>query len=87
MCDGLCDLVQFVQFKKLEKHPLRSVTFSNTPPLGFFTFFKLQKYQIAQSISCAYLIIKYQNDIEDILIKVYLGPCQVSMMEFFCKKA
>ena len=26
--DVLCDLVSFVQFKKHEKHPWRSVTFS-----------------------------------------------------------
>ena len=28
ICDVLCDLVLFVQFKKREKHPWRSVTFS-----------------------------------------------------------
>ena len=28
-CDTLRDLVPFVQFKKREKHPWRSVTFSN----------------------------------------------------------
>ena len=27
-CDALHDLVTFVQFKKREKHPWRSVTFS-----------------------------------------------------------
>ena len=53
--------VPFVQFKKHEKHPRRSVNFRkvtgfiqpatkiNTPPWVFFTFFKLHKcYQIAQ---------------------------------------
>ena len=47
----------FVQFKKREKHPWRSVTFSkvtgtksNTPPWVFFTLLKLYKwYQIAQN--------------------------------------
>ena len=29
-CDALHDLVPFVQFKKREKHPWRSVPFSNT---------------------------------------------------------
>ena len=61
ICGALRDLVQFVQFKKREKHPWRSVNFSklqaspcnftkiNTPPWVFFTFFKLYKwYQIAQ---------------------------------------
>ena len=28
ICDALCDLVPFLQFKKREKHPKRSVTFS-----------------------------------------------------------
>ena len=28
MCDALRDLVAFVQFKKREKHPWRSVNFS-----------------------------------------------------------
>ena len=28
ICDPLRDLLQFVQFKKLEKHPWKSVTFS-----------------------------------------------------------
>ena len=51
------DLLPFVQFKKREKHPWRSVNFSkaetcnftkiNAPPRVFFTFFKLDKrYQI-----------------------------------------
>ena len=63
--DVLRDLVPSVQFKKREKHPWRSVTFSplvkleaaynftksNTPPWLFFTLFKLYKwYQTAQSI-------------------------------------
>ena len=46
------DLVAFAQFKKREKHPWRSVTFSkvvgltksNTPPWEFSTFFKLYKW-------------------------------------------
>ena len=32
-CDPLHDLVPFAQFKKREKHPWRSVTFSNV--VGF----------------------------------------------------
>ena len=56
---ALCDLVPFVQFKKHEKHPWRSVNFSdaynftkiNTPPWVFFTFLKLYKrHQIAHRI-------------------------------------
>ena len=49
-CDALRDLVSFVQFKKLEKHPSRSVTFSKV--WVFSTFFELYKwYQIAQNIT------------------------------------
>ena len=52
ICGALHGLVRFVQFKKREKHPWKSVTFSNTPPWMFFTFFKLYKwYQTAQRIS------------------------------------
>ena len=55
--NALRDLVPFTQFEKLEKHPWRSVTFSNvagfkTPPWVFFKFFKLYKlYQMAQRIT------------------------------------
>ena len=38
MCDALRDLVAFVQFKKREKHPWRSVNFSKVAG------FKLQFY-------------------------------------------
>ena len=55
ICGALLDLVAFVQFKKREKHPWRSVNFStkiHTPPWVFFTFFKLYKCnQIAQRIT------------------------------------
>ena len=54
ICDVLLDLVPFVQFKKREKHPWRSITFtkSNASPWVLFTFFKLYKwYQIAQHIT------------------------------------
>ena len=55
ICDALRDLVIFSQFKKHEKHPRRSVTFSkfagsacnftktNAPPWVLFTFFRLYK--------------------------------------------
>ena len=51
ICDALRDLVPFLQFKKREKQPWRSVNFTkiNTAPWVFFTFFKLYKwYQISQ---------------------------------------
>ena len=53
ICDVLRDVVPFVQFKKREKHPWKSVTFSKVVGLAcnftkndtssgvFFTFFKL----------------------------------------------
>ena len=44
------DLQLFVQFKKREKYPQRSVTFSKVPQV-FFTFLNLYKcYQITQHI-------------------------------------
>ena len=52
-CGALRDLVPFVQFKKREKHPWRSVNFNtkiNTPTWVLFTFLKLYKWcQIAKS--------------------------------------
>ena len=67
MCAVLSDLVPFVQFKKREKHPWRSVNFSkaacnfikiNTPPWVFFTVFKFYKwYQIGQRIK--YVFFRY----------------------------
>ena len=54
----LHNFVPFVQIKKREKHPWRSLllacnfTKSNTPPWVFFTFFKLYRwYKIAQRIT------------------------------------
>ena len=45
ICGALRDLIPFLQFKKREKHPWRSVTFSKvagfSPPWVLFTFFKL----------------------------------------------
>ena len=51
--DVLRDLVPFVQFKKCEKHPWRSVTLVKLQNFGlFFTVFKLCKwYQITQCIT------------------------------------
>ena len=52
VCDALRNLVSFARFKKREKHPSRSVTFSKVAGWVFFKSFKLYKwYQIAQSIT------------------------------------
>ena len=49
LCGALRDLVPFVQLKKREKHPWRSVNFSK---VAGFKFFKLYKwYQIVQRIT------------------------------------
>ena len=66
------------QFKKREKYPWRSVTYSkvlgfslgstnsNNSPLAFFTFFNLRKwYQIARSIT-------YERPTKDIVILTIL---------------
>ena len=51
ICGALHNLVPFVQFKKREKQPWKSVTF-NTHQRVIFTFFTLYKWhQIAQSIT------------------------------------
>ena len=57
ICDVLCNLASFVEFKKREKHPWRSDTFSKvagfsnviksmTPAWVFCTFFKLYKWYL-----------------------------------------
>ena len=57
ICDALHDLIPFVQFKKREKHPSMSVTFSkvavksNTPPWVFFTFSKLYKWYKCNNVN------------------------------------
>ena len=64
ICDALRDLLSFEQFKKREKHPRRSIPFSEVaaaafdfPPWVFFMFFKLYKwYQIVQSVSFALVV-------------------------------
>ena len=88
-CVVLRDLVPFVQFKKLEKHPWRSVTFSkacnftksNSPLWVFFTFLKLFKwYQIAQSITCIQLkflpFLSGTGEVNNILLECPLLVCR-----------
>ena len=73
-CDALRDLVPFAQFKKREKHPWMSITFSkvagfyftksNAPLWVFFTFFKLYKwYQIAHHIIHINLLVNNFNHV------------------------
>ena len=52
ICDALRDLMSFVQFKKREKDPWRSVTL--TPLLVFFTFLKLCKWYKIASLAKLY---------------------------------
>ena len=69
--DALRSLVPFVQFKKREKHPWRSLTFSkitcnfnknNTLQWMFLTFFKFYEwYQIAQSVSIKDCTVESHN--------------------------
>ena len=40
ICDALHDLEPFMQFKKREKHPLRSVTFSKDADLSLQLYLK-----------------------------------------------
>ena len=62
--DALLGLVSFVLFKKREKHPWSSVTFStksNTPSWVLFRFLKLYKrYRIVQRITNIFCDIGFQ---------------------------
>ena len=69
-CDAWPNLVLFVQFKKREIHPWKSVTFSKVGSLlkvtllygCFFKFFKLYIwYQIVQNFSIHVIHIAYSN--------------------------
>ena len=91
LSDVLRNLVQFLRFKKREKHAWRSVTFgkSNTPSWMFFTFFKLYKwYQIAQNIT--YISGMFNPFVESLSMTRELGinlfyttiPCLNSVKEF-----
>ena len=69
ICGVLCDLVSFLQFKKHEKHPWRSVTFrawnfikSDTLPWVFFTLFKFVQRALYKSRNTCHLVfIKKQT--------------------------
>ena len=73
ICGALRNSVHFVQFKKRENHPWRSVTKINTPPWVFFTVFKLYKwYQIEQrttyiqASACESLIlVEFEFEVRD----------------------
>ena len=78
--DAFRNLVRFVQFQKLEKHPWRSVSLdcnlnkSNTPPWVFFEFFKLYKWnQIAQSIFSEYTVNWFKSYLSNRSFLVILG--------------
>ena len=71
-CDILRDYVPLIQFKNVKTHmkecylqesfQLQACNFtkSNTPPLIFFTFFKLYKWhQIAQHITIMHITVSY----------------------------
>ena len=99
-CQGICwglgvnmwcfaRFVIICTFKKHEKHPWRSVTFSkacnftksNGPLWVFFTFLKLFKwYQIAQSITCIQLkflsFLSGTGEVNNILLECPLLVCR-----------
>ena len=55
ICDALCDLVPFVQFKNREKHPWRSVNFSEFADLKPATLLKLTLFHecFSRFLNCA----------------------------------
>ena len=53
ICDALRDLVPFVQFKKREKHPRRSVTFSEVALLPCnFTKSNTPRWVFSRFLNC-----------------------------------
>ena len=86
ICGALRDLVPFVQFKKREKHP-----WGNTPPLVFFTFFKLYKwYRIAQGINLKInkvllsFVYFQRNGITQGLLNIFFLKCLVISTYLCC---
>ena len=55
-CNVLRDLVPFVQFKKREKHPWRTVTFSKVASLNILeynkTYISIRERKVIQKSSC-----------------------------------
>ena len=87
ICGALRDLVPFDQFKKREKHP-----WGNTPPLVFFTFFKLYKwYRIAQGINLKInkvllsFVYFQRNGITQGLLNIFL-KCLISTYLCCCSR-
>ena len=79
-------LVPFVQFKKREKHP-----WWNTPPLVFFTVFKLYKwYRIAQgtSLKINKVLLSFvyfqRNGITQGLLNIFFLKCLVISTYLCC---
>ena len=62
VCDAMRDLVPFVQFKKHEKHPWRSVTFSCSLTLLTFLKFTNGTKSRKTSHSCVCFICKWMGD-------------------------
>ena len=54
-CGALRKLVPFVQFKKREKHPRRSVSFSK---VGSFSLQLYQKYHFSMAVFHVFKIVK-----------------------------
>ena len=54
MCGAFCDLVPFVQLKKREKHPWRSVDYSE---VGLYKWYQIaQRITYISSFEFAYLL-------------------------------
>ena len=82
--DALRNSVRFAQFKKREKHPWRSVTFSKVAGYYklkvFFTFFKLYKwYWIVQRISYVQL-----NDAHGVQQRLSLQATSITAVSNKC---
>ena len=70
ICDVLRDLVSFVQIKKREKHPWRSVTFSTVTLLhGYFSRFLIEQISTKSSNASHIIIIQF---LRKFLFKIYI---------------
>ena len=102
ICDALRDLVLFVQFKKREKHPWRSVNFStksNTPPwvisrfLNYTNGTKSRKTSYLYNVFVEHIVANTALLLGNFLCQqniqpeTYLESSRTSTMELFYKNS
>ena len=66
-CDSFCDLVPFIQFKKREKHPQKSDTFSKVAGLTF-TVDSFEIFEIGNSCNSVNLKTTFTQRFHKVLL-------------------